>query len=271
VSGLYLRAELASTLRHRSPEATTRSRTRTSCNHTAEWLVLTLLKTGRYDLPVPLSRSARLIRRTQIVQQVRNWWKAHRSTVLASAQFVLEGVEKGLDGMPIPGPKAAIGAFAGVVKAVRVSSFLPSTFTQDTHVVQTLDENHASVKEITEKVEELTGALAQFMVPTLPDITTASVSEDMKIRVEEFNAYAQSCFRLLCPLTSYRRLTKIKTSAGAHPTTKKNVLLRLADAERVSEELKDAWTKIQVEYLHLIVSQLCLGMQPCVLTRLRRL
>jgi hypothetical protein len=58
-----------------------------------------------------------------------------------------------------------------------------------------LDENHASVKEITEKVEELTGALAQFMVPTLPDIMTASVSEDMRIRVEEFNAYVPSCFR----------------------------------------------------------------------------
>jgi hypothetical protein len=119
-------------------------------------------------------------------------------------------------------------------------------------------------------VEELTGALAQFMVPTLPDIMTASVSEDMKIRVEEFNAYVWSCSRLLCPLTFYRRLTKIKTSAGAHPTTKKHVLVRLADAERVSGELKDVWTKIQVEYLHLNVSQLCLGMQPCVLTHLRR-
>jgi hypothetical protein len=91
--------------------------------------------------------------------------------------------------MPVPGPKAAIGVFAGVVKAVRVSSFLPSTLTHDAHVVQTLDENHASVEEITEKVEELTGALAQFMAPTLPDLTTASVSEEMKIRVEEFNAY----------------------------------------------------------------------------------
>jgi hypothetical protein len=67
--------------------------------------------------------------RTQILQQVRDWWKAHRGTILASAQFVLESVEKGLDGMPVPGPKAAIGAFAGLVNAVRVSSFLSSTFT----------------------------------------------------------------------------------------------------------------------------------------------
>jgi hypothetical protein len=90
--------------------------------------------------------------------------------------------------MPVPGPKAAIGAFAGVVKAVRVSSLFLFALSQTAHHVQTLDENHASVEEITEKVEELTGALARFMVPTLPDLTTASVSEDMKIRVEEFNA-----------------------------------------------------------------------------------
>jgi hypothetical protein len=60
---------------------------------------------------------------------------------------------------------------------------------------------------------------------------------------------------LLLLLTLYRRLTNIKTSASAHPTTRKNVLVRLVDAERVAEELKDAWTKLQVEYLHLIVSR----------------
>jgi hypothetical protein len=106
------------------------------------------------------------------------------------------------------------------------------------------------VEEITKKVEELTGALAQFMTTTLPNLTTASISEDMKIRVEEFSG----------------RLTKIKTSASAHPTTWKNVLVRLADAERVAEELKDVWTKIQVEYLHLIVSQPCSTIPTYVLT-----
>jgi hypothetical protein len=67
----------------------------------------------------------------------------------------------------------------------------------------------------------------------------------------------------MCPLTPYRRLTKIKTSASAHPTTWKNVLVRLADAERVAEELKDDWIKIQVEYLQLIVSQLCFTTSNC--------
>jgi hypothetical protein len=97
--------------------------------------------------------------------------------------------------MPIPGPQAAIGALAGVVNAVRVSSFLQSAFTQNAHVAQTLDENHASAEEITEKVEEITSALAQFMAPTLPDVTGALVSEDMRIRVEEFNAYVRSQLR----------------------------------------------------------------------------
>jgi hypothetical protein len=64
----------------------------------------------------------KLRHRTQIVQQVRDWWKAHKGTVLASAQFVFETVEKGLDGMPIPGPKAAFGAVAGVIENVRVCS-----------------------------------------------------------------------------------------------------------------------------------------------------
>jgi hypothetical protein len=43
-------------------------------------------------------------------------------------------------------------------------------------------------------VEELTDSLAQFMLPTLPDLTTASVSDDVKIRVEEFNAYEVPSF-----------------------------------------------------------------------------
>jgi hypothetical protein len=78
-------------------------------------------------------------------------------------------------------------------------------------------------------------------------------------------------FRLLCPLTSSRRLAKIKTSAGAHPTTWKNALIRLADAERVSKELKDVWTEIQIEYLHLVVSQLFYATMTYFLTRLCRL
>jgi hypothetical protein len=79
------------------------------------------------------------------------------------------------------------GGCAELIKAVRVSSFLPSTFTQNVHVFQTLDENHASAEEIAEAVEKLNGELAQYRAPTLPDLTTVLVSDDMSKRVEEFN------------------------------------------------------------------------------------
>jgi hypothetical protein len=55
-------------------------------------------------------------------------------------------------------------------------------------------------------------------------------------------------------LTRYSRLVEIKTSLGRSPTTAKNVLGRLIDAERVANELKEAWTDIQLEYSKLIVS-----------------
>jgi hypothetical protein len=133
--------------------------------------------------------NGRLRHRAQIIQQVRDWWKAHKVPFLASIQFVLETVEKGLDGMPIPGPKAAIGALAGVAKAVKVCPFILLGLFQHAHDIQTLDENSASVEEINEKVEKLTHELAQLMVLTLPDLTTISVSEDMTKRVEEFSEY----------------------------------------------------------------------------------
>jgi hypothetical protein len=52
-----------------------------------------------------------------------------------------------------------------------------------------LDENLASIEEIAEKVEEVVGKLTQFMGPTLPDFTYVPVSENMRKRVDEFNAY----------------------------------------------------------------------------------
>jgi hypothetical protein len=55
-----------------------------------------------------------------VARKARGWWREHRDAILASTQFVLETIEKGLDGMPIPGPKAAFGAMGGVVKAIRV-------------------------------------------------------------------------------------------------------------------------------------------------------
>jgi hypothetical protein len=69
---------------------------------------------------LPSPRNPRLIHRTQLRHTARAWWKTNKGKILASTQFVLETVEKGLDGMPVPGPKAAAGAIAGIVKAIKV-------------------------------------------------------------------------------------------------------------------------------------------------------
>jgi hypothetical protein len=48
-------------------------------------------------------------------------------------------------------------------------------------------------------------------------------------------------------------LSKIKTSAAGHAATTGNFLQRLLDAERISEELGDAWKDISLAYDELIV------------------
>jgi hypothetical protein len=53
-------------------------------------------------------------------------------------------------------------------------------------------------------------------------------------------------------------LSNIKTSAAGHAATTGNFLQRLLDAERISEELDDAWKDISLAYDELIVSILLL-------------
>jgi hypothetical protein len=61
----------------------------------------------------------------------------------------------------------------------------------DAHSVQALDETDASIEEIAQKVEEMTGALAQFTVPTLSDFGSVSNSLEASNRVKGFNTYVQ--------------------------------------------------------------------------------
>jgi hypothetical protein len=61
----------------------------------------------------------------------------------------------------------------------------------DAHSVQALDETDASIEEITQKVEEMTGALTQFTVPTLTDFGSVSNSLEVSDRVKGFNTYVQ--------------------------------------------------------------------------------
>jgi hypothetical protein len=60
----------------------------------------------------------------QITRQAREWWKENKATILASAQTVLSIVEKGLDGLPVYGPKATVAAVVEAMRAVRVRVFL---------------------------------------------------------------------------------------------------------------------------------------------------
>jgi hypothetical protein len=67
--------------------------------------------------PLTASRNAGV---PQITWQAREWWKENKATILASAQTVLSIVEKGLDGLPVYGPKAAVAAVVEAMRAVRV-------------------------------------------------------------------------------------------------------------------------------------------------------
>jgi hypothetical protein len=74
---------------------------------------------GSHSSPSPLTASV-----PQITRQAREWWKENKATLVASAQTVLSIVEKGLDGLPVYGPKAAVAALVEAMRAVRVRVFL---------------------------------------------------------------------------------------------------------------------------------------------------
>jgi hypothetical protein len=59
----------------------------------------------------------------QLTRQAREWWKENKATIIASAQTVLSIIEKGLDGLPVYGPKAAVAAVVEAMRAVRVRIF----------------------------------------------------------------------------------------------------------------------------------------------------
>jgi hypothetical protein len=59
----------------------------------------------------------------QITQRAREWWKENKATILASSRTVLSIVEKGLDGLPVYGPKAAVAAVVEAVRAIQVRVF----------------------------------------------------------------------------------------------------------------------------------------------------
>jgi hypothetical protein len=100
-------------------------------------------------------------------------------------------VEKGLDGLPIYGPKAAISAAKEFLSAVQVRRCSASMSPWDTNTHQTREENEEAIREVVEKVEEITKNLALFHVTlgSPSDSPAASGLPDVANRVMSFNGY----------------------------------------------------------------------------------
>jgi hypothetical protein len=146
-----------------------------------------------------------------MAQKARDWWNAHRGSILASTQFIFETVEKGLDGMPILGPKAAFGAMAGVVKAVRVRPLLHAPLRPSITIhVQTMDENNTTIEDIVEKVEAMNKELAQVTSSFASGVLAGSPSAEVAERLRKFNEFVplrhQSIAYLMTTRSSDRQL-----------------------------------------------------------------
>jgi hypothetical protein len=57
---------------------------------------------------------------TQMSENIKQFWSDRRLEILASTRTILNVFEKGLDGVPIPGLKAAVGAASEGLKALQV-------------------------------------------------------------------------------------------------------------------------------------------------------
>jgi hypothetical protein len=126
----------------------------------------------------------------QVAERAREWWATKKGPILASAQFVFETVEKGLDGMPIPGPKAAFGAAAGVIKAVRVHLLLVDIshswmFIGD----QKMDENDTAIEEIVDHVEKMNDELLKHTMSFSSHFVAASPSTNLAERLRKFTEF----------------------------------------------------------------------------------
>lgn len=127
-----------------------------------------------------------------MAQKALDWWKANKGTILASTQFVFETVEKGLDGMPIPGPKAAFGAVARAIEAVQVRSSHPHWLTTGAHGIQTMDNNNTMIEEIVDQVEKMTDELVDYTAPLASNLLSSPVSAELSKRLRSFVTYVQS-------------------------------------------------------------------------------
>jgi hypothetical protein len=125
-------------------------------------------------------------------------WNDYRLEVMASARTALNIVEKALDGVPVPGLKAAVGAASEIVKArqVRDVPILSSVLWSSS---QTSIENEEAISDIVKMVgntqKDLLASITSAFDPSL------ATSPEVKKRIDELFRLVSRCM--------YDRITHI--------------------------------------------------------------
>jgi hypothetical protein len=125
-------------------------------------------------------------------------WNDYRLEVMASAQTVLNVIEKALDGVPVPGLKAIVGGASEIVKARQVHDvlILSSVLWSSS---QTSIENEEAISDIVKTVENTQKAL-------LASITSAF--DPSRVTSPEVKKHIDELLRLVSHCT-YDRITHI--------------------------------------------------------------
>jgi hypothetical protein len=118
-----------------------------------------------------------------------------------------------------------------------------------------LDENNAEIEDIINHVEKMNEELATYTAMSASNFATtpssAKILERLRLFTECVLLTLHEC--VICMTKTYRKTAEAKASASTLSKTRRTLIVRLADAERASEELKGVWEEIQRAYLQLIV------------------
>jgi methyl-accepting chemotaxis protein len=107
---------------------------------------------------------------------------------MAGMRTILNVVEKGLDGLPIYGPKAIVSATSEALKALQeCGTLLTSVNLSSYQISQTSEENDEGILEIIDAVEKTQAIL---LAPSAP--ASLSKSTEINDRILRLIRYAQS-------------------------------------------------------------------------------
>jgi hypothetical protein len=120
-------------------------------------------------------------------QKAREWWKTNEGSILVSAQFIFETVEKGLDGMPIPGPKAAFGAVARGINAARVRLCpIHAIHPFVLNCKKMLDENDTEIEDIAQHTENMNDETIKYTTIVASKFVATPSSTQVAQRLRRF-------------------------------------------------------------------------------------